>query len=62
MRVYVKAENNSFLTEVDVEAANSIGFLKRRVCEQTRMPPCELSLYDGDTVLEDHHILAQHDI
>ncbi len=26
------------------------------------MPPCELYLYDGDTVLEDHHILAQHDI
>ncbi len=62
MRVYVRAENNACLTAVDVEAANSIGFLKRRVWEQTQMPPCELYLYCGDTVLEDHHILAQHDI
>lgn len=62
MRIYVRAENNACLTAVDVEAANSIGFLKRRVWEQTRMPPCELYLYCGDTVLEDHHILAQHDI
>jgi len=62
MRVYVRAENNACLTAVDVEAANSIGFLKRRVWEQTRMPPCELYLYCGDTVLEDHHILAQHEI
>lgn len=62
MRIYVRAENNACLTAVDVEAANSIGFLKRRVWEQTRMPPCELYLYCGDTVLEDHHILAQHEI
>lgn len=53
---------NTYLTAVDVEAANSVAFLKRRIWEQTQIPPCELYLYDGDTVLEDHHILAQHDI
>jgi len=66
MRVHVNSgplgSNNTYLTAVDIEAANSIAFLKRRIWEQTQMPPCELYLYDGDTVLEDHHILAQHNI
>ncbi len=66
MRVHVNSgpwgSDNTYLTAVDIEAANSIAFLKRRIWAQTRISPCEMYLYDDDTVLEDHHILAEHDI
>lgn len=63
MRVRVRDwESGEFITEVVVEAENSVAFLKYRIWESVSIPRCGQSLYLEDTELEEDFELEDYQI
>ena len=63
MRTFIRiSESGDLYAAVEVEPANTVGFLKYRFCEETQEPLCEVSLSYGDYELDDDDTLADHNI
>lgn len=63
MRVRVRDwESGEFITEVVVEAENSVAFLKYRIWESVSIPRCSQSLYLEDTELDEACELEDYQI
>ena len=63
MRVFVRDfDTDDYLTTVDVEPCNTVGYLKRKVEEKMDLVACDLCLYQGEYELDDAETLEEYHI